>query len=153
MDGLKDWLDAVHTAGIPCAVVSSIERRCLVEALNRMGLTKYFQVIFLLVHYWGFTYISLPNHCLIKIIYITVYYLCFHVFTMTAVPDLKCSYFKLGSPLIQRDYGFIQKNFSKRDILIQGYIFNKRRKVLSSISKKLDVVGVYVCGEYMCKCR
>nr|CAD1839918.1 unnamed protein product [Ananas comosus var. bracteatus] len=45
MDGLKDWLDAVHTAGIPCAVVSSIERRCLVEALNRMGLTKYFQAI------------------------------------------------------------------------------------------------------------
>nr|CAD1839883.1 unnamed protein product [Ananas comosus var. bracteatus] len=44
MDGLKDWLDAVHTAGIPCAVVSSIERRCLVEALNRMGLNKYFQL-------------------------------------------------------------------------------------------------------------
>lgn len=88
MDGLKDWLDAVHTAGIPCAVVSSIERRCLVEALNRMGLTKYFQVIFLLVHYWGFTYISLLNNCLIKIIYITIYYLSFHVFTMIAVPDL-----------------------------------------------------------------
>ncbi|KAI4306535.1 hypothetical protein L6164_029804 [Bauhinia variegata] len=43
MEGVKDWLEAVRTARIPCAVVSSLDRRNLVEALDRMGLIKYFQ--------------------------------------------------------------------------------------------------------------
>ncbi|KAI4382900.1 hypothetical protein MLD38_008801 [Melastoma candidum] len=45
MEGLETWLDAVHTARIPCAVVSSLDRRSMVEALERMRLHKYFQVI------------------------------------------------------------------------------------------------------------
>ncbi|XAR71878.1 Sugar-terminal-phosphatase [Bertholletia excelsa] len=45
IDGLKEWLDAVSTARIPCAVVSSLGRRIMVEALERMGLKKYFQAI------------------------------------------------------------------------------------------------------------
>ncbi|XP_010253158.1 PREDICTED: uncharacterized protein LOC104594535 [Nelumbo nucifera] len=45
MEGLEEWLDAVSTARIPCAVVSCLDRRNLVEALQRMGLKKYFQVI------------------------------------------------------------------------------------------------------------
>lgn len=44
MEGLKDWLEAVYTARIPCAVVSSLDRKNLAEALERMGLHKYFQV-------------------------------------------------------------------------------------------------------------
>lgn len=44
MEGLKEWLDAVSTARIPCAIVSSLDRRNMVEALERMGLKKYFQV-------------------------------------------------------------------------------------------------------------
>lgn len=44
MDGLKEWLTAVCTARIPCAVVSSLDRRKMVEVLERMGLNKYFQV-------------------------------------------------------------------------------------------------------------
>lgn len=43
-DGLKDWLDAVSTARIPCAIVSSLDRRTMVATLERLGLTKYFQV-------------------------------------------------------------------------------------------------------------
>ncbi|KAJ1691316.1 hypothetical protein LUZ63_015471 [Rhynchospora breviuscula] len=43
--GLKEWLDAVYTAGIPCAVVSCLDRRYMVDALDRMGLKKYFQAI------------------------------------------------------------------------------------------------------------
>lgn len=46
MDGLNDWLEAVYTARIPCAVVSSLDRRNMLEALERMGLSKYFQVGF-----------------------------------------------------------------------------------------------------------
>lgn len=44
MEGLKEWLDAVSTARIPCAVVSNFDRRNMVQALERMGLKKYFQV-------------------------------------------------------------------------------------------------------------
>lgn len=44
VDGLEEWLDAVSTARIPCAVVSSLNRRNMVDALERMGLLKYFQV-------------------------------------------------------------------------------------------------------------
>ncbi|KAK3140624.1 hypothetical protein QOZ80_5AG0403420 [Eleusine coracana subsp. coracana] len=43
--GLREWLDAVQTAGIPCAVASSLDRRCVVEALDRMALSKYFKAI------------------------------------------------------------------------------------------------------------
>ncbi|GJN35930.1 hypothetical protein PR202_gb24746 [Eleusine coracana subsp. coracana] len=42
--GLREWLDAVQTAGIPCAVASSLDRRCVVEALDRMALSKYFKL-------------------------------------------------------------------------------------------------------------
>ncbi|KAK3015202.1 hypothetical protein RJ639_005411 [Escallonia herrerae] len=45
IEGLKEWLDAVSTARIPCAVVSSLDRRNMVEALERMGLKNYFQAI------------------------------------------------------------------------------------------------------------
>ncbi|KAL8096777.1 5-amino-6-(5-phospho-D-ribitylamino)uracil phosphatase, chloroplastic isoform X2 [Apium graveolens] len=45
MEGLKEWLTAVSTARIPCAVVSSLDRTDLVEVLIRMGLYKYFQAI------------------------------------------------------------------------------------------------------------
>lgn len=48
MEGLKEWLEAVSTARIPCAVVSSLDRRSMVKALERMGLEKYFQVDVLL---------------------------------------------------------------------------------------------------------
>lgn len=44
MEGLKDWLEAVYTARIPCAFVSTLDRRNMVEALDRMELSKYFQV-------------------------------------------------------------------------------------------------------------
>ncbi|XP_057979410.1 5-amino-6-(5-phospho-D-ribitylamino)uracil phosphatase, chloroplastic isoform X1 [Malania oleifera] len=45
MEGLVEWLDAVSTARIPCAVVSSLDRKNMVETLERMGLSKYFQAI------------------------------------------------------------------------------------------------------------
>lgn len=45
VNGLKDWLDAVYTARIPCAVVSSLDRKTMVETLERLGLMKYFQVV------------------------------------------------------------------------------------------------------------
>lgn len=44
VDGLKEWLDAVSTARIPCAIVSSLDRKHMLEALDRMSLKKYFQV-------------------------------------------------------------------------------------------------------------
>ncbi|CAL0320352.1 unnamed protein product [Lupinus luteus] len=44
-EGLKDWLEAVNTACIPCAVVSSYDRRNMAEALERLGLNNYFQAI------------------------------------------------------------------------------------------------------------
>ncbi|KAG8067298.1 hypothetical protein GUJ93_ZPchr0005g14606 [Zizania palustris] len=43
--GLREWLDAIQTAGIPCAVASSLDRRCMIEALDRMALSKYFKAI------------------------------------------------------------------------------------------------------------
>ncbi|PWA62903.1 haloacid dehalogenase-like hydrolase (HAD) superfamily protein [Artemisia annua] len=45
MEGLKEWLDAVSTARIPCAVVSSLDRKIMVEILEKLGLMKYFQAI------------------------------------------------------------------------------------------------------------
>ncbi|CAN1196889.1 5-amino-6-(5-phospho-D-ribitylamino)uracil phosphatase, chloroplastic [Linum perenne] len=45
IDGLREWLDAVSRSGIPCAVVSSLDRISMVQALERMGLKKYFQAI------------------------------------------------------------------------------------------------------------
>ncbi|XP_042485265.1 5-amino-6-(5-phospho-D-ribitylamino)uracil phosphatase, chloroplastic-like [Macadamia integrifolia] len=45
IDGLEEWLDAVSTACTPCAVVSYLDRRVLVEALEQMNLKKYFQAI------------------------------------------------------------------------------------------------------------
>lgn len=43
MNGLKEWLDALYTAGVPCALVSCLDRRSMLEPLERMGLNKYFQ--------------------------------------------------------------------------------------------------------------
>lgn len=45
LEGLAEWLEAVSTARIPCAVVSSLDRNIMVEALERMGIKKYFQAI------------------------------------------------------------------------------------------------------------
>ncbi|XP_073282297.1 5-amino-6-(5-phospho-D-ribitylamino)uracil phosphatase, chloroplastic-like isoform X6 [Primulina huaijiensis] len=45
IEGLKEWLDAIATSRIPCAVVSSLDRKNMVEALERMGLKKFFQAI------------------------------------------------------------------------------------------------------------
>ncbi|KAL9230246.1 hypothetical protein vseg_005624 [Gypsophila vaccaria] len=45
LEGLEEWLEAVSTARIPCAVVSSLDRRNMVEALERMGIKRYFQAI------------------------------------------------------------------------------------------------------------
>ena len=47
MEGLEEWLDALYTAGIPCAVTSCLDRINLLAALQRMGLKKYFQVRYL----------------------------------------------------------------------------------------------------------
>ncbi|XP_075502604.1 5-amino-6-(5-phospho-D-ribitylamino)uracil phosphatase, chloroplastic-like isoform X1 [Primulina tabacum] len=45
IEGIKEWLDAIVTSRIPCAVVSSLDRKNMVEALERMGLKKFFQAI------------------------------------------------------------------------------------------------------------
>ncbi|CAD6342751.1 unnamed protein product [Miscanthus lutarioriparius] len=45
VEGLREWLDAVQIAGIPCAVASSLDRRCMIKALDRMALSKYFKAI------------------------------------------------------------------------------------------------------------
>ncbi|ERN05395.1 hypothetical protein AMTRI_Chr08g167640 [Amborella trichopoda] len=45
IEGLKEWLDALYTAGIPCAVVSCLDRQNLLGSLQRMGLRKYFQAV------------------------------------------------------------------------------------------------------------
>ncbi|KAI3671004.1 hypothetical protein L1987_87650 [Smallanthus sonchifolius] len=45
MVGLKEWLDAVSTARIPCVVVSSLDSRIMIEILEQMGFMKYFQTI------------------------------------------------------------------------------------------------------------
>uniref|UniRef100_A0A7N0UFB3 Haloacid dehalogenase-like hydrolase superfamily protein n=1 Tax=Kalanchoe fedtschenkoi TaxID=63787 RepID=A0A7N0UFB3_KALFE len=44
IDGLPEWLDAVSTARIPCGIVSCLDRRSMMTALEKMGLHKYFQV-------------------------------------------------------------------------------------------------------------
>ncbi|GJR68230.1 plant PDR ABC transporter associated protein, partial [Tanacetum coccineum] len=44
-EGLKEWLDAVCTARIPCAVVSILDRRIMVEILEIFLLMKYFQIL------------------------------------------------------------------------------------------------------------
>ncbi|XP_078436381.1 haloacid dehalogenase-like hydrolase (HAD) superfamily protein isoform X2 [Wolffia australiana] len=45
VEGLREWLDALYTAGAPCAVVSCLDRRSMMEALERMDLRKYFQAV------------------------------------------------------------------------------------------------------------
>ncbi|KAL3630531.1 hypothetical protein CASFOL_023515 [Castilleja foliolosa] len=45
VEGLKEWLDAVATSRIPCALVSSLDRKNMVDTLERMGLRNYFQAI------------------------------------------------------------------------------------------------------------
>ncbi|CAA3006739.1 haloacid dehalogenase-like hydrolase superfamily [Olea europaea subsp. europaea] len=45
VEGLKEWLDSLVSLHIPCAVVSCLDRRNMVEALERLGLKKYFQAI------------------------------------------------------------------------------------------------------------
>ncbi|KAL3679584.1 hypothetical protein R1sor_022540 [Riccia sorocarpa] len=45
MEGVKEWLEALDTAGVPCAVASSLDRLTLLAALERMGLRKYFQAV------------------------------------------------------------------------------------------------------------
>ncbi|KAL5709856.1 hypothetical protein ACHQM5_020493 [Ranunculus cassubicifolius] len=45
MEGVREWLDAVSSARIPCALVSSLDRKYLVDSLHQMGLHKYFQAI------------------------------------------------------------------------------------------------------------
>ncbi|KAL8050059.1 hypothetical protein ABFX02_06G058500 [Erythranthe guttata] len=45
IEGVREWLDAVATSRIPCAVVSSLGRKNMVETLDRMGLKKFFQAI------------------------------------------------------------------------------------------------------------
>jgi len=62
MEGLKDWLEAVYTARIPCAVVSSLDRKNMVEALQRMGLDKYFQVGNILGELKNTNYCCFPYH-------------------------------------------------------------------------------------------
>ncbi|CAM8910293.1 unnamed protein product [Rhodiola kirilowii] len=44
IDGLPEWLDAVSTARIPCGIVSCLDRKSMMAALEQMGLHKYFQV-------------------------------------------------------------------------------------------------------------
>lgn len=44
-EGLRDWLDAVTNARIPCAVVSNLDRKNMMNALERMGLQNYFQAV------------------------------------------------------------------------------------------------------------
>ena len=45
MEGLRSWLDALLTAGVPCAIASSMDRLSLLGALQRMGLLKYFRAV------------------------------------------------------------------------------------------------------------
>ncbi|KAJ4893326.1 Haloacid dehalogenase-like hydrolase (HAD) superfamily protein [Raphanus sativus] len=44
-EGLRDWLDAVTNARIPCAVVSNLDRKNMINALEKMGLQNYFQAV------------------------------------------------------------------------------------------------------------
>ncbi|XP_047967042.1 5-amino-6-(5-phospho-D-ribitylamino)uracil phosphatase, chloroplastic isoform X2 [Salvia hispanica] len=45
VEGLKEWLDALSTSRIPCAVVSGLDRKNMVDTLERMGLKNYFQAV------------------------------------------------------------------------------------------------------------
>ncbi|EFJ12148.1 hypothetical protein SELMODRAFT_158239 [Selaginella moellendorffii] len=45
MAGLREWLAALYSAGVPCAVASTLDRISLLDALVRMGLDKYFQAV------------------------------------------------------------------------------------------------------------
>ncbi|GAB2299394.1 hypothetical protein Dimus_033465 [Dionaea muscipula] len=45
LEGLVDWLEAVKKAHIPCAVVSSLDRKNMVRALEKIGVKEYFQAI------------------------------------------------------------------------------------------------------------
>lgn len=45
MEGLREWLSALYTAGIPCAVVSCLDRKHMLQSLERMELKKYFQAV------------------------------------------------------------------------------------------------------------
>ncbi|KAM7274811.1 hypothetical protein ACFE04_016677 [Oxalis oulophora] len=45
VDGLREWLDAVARARIPCAIASSLDLKTMVEALERMGIKNYFQAM------------------------------------------------------------------------------------------------------------
>lgn len=58
-------MDAVSTARIPCAVVSSLDRRNMVEALERMGLMKYFQVVYYILLELMYTMWSAINMCML----------------------------------------------------------------------------------------
>lgn len=58
MEGLKEWLDAIYTVGIPTAVVSCLDRRHMLESLHRMGLSKYFQVRYIYCHIWPIVFAS-----------------------------------------------------------------------------------------------
>lgn len=69
---MKEWLDAVSTARIPCAVVSSFDRRNMVEALERMGLMKYFQVVNYILLEIISTIWSAINMCMLLIIMLLI---------------------------------------------------------------------------------
>eukprot|EP00850_Spirogloea_muscicola_P001222 SM000004S15092 [mRNA] locus=s4:1253020:1256259:+ [translate_table: standard] len=45
MEGVKEWLEALSTAGVPCAVASSMDRISLMGALDRIGLRKHFRAV------------------------------------------------------------------------------------------------------------
>ncbi|PKA67136.1 hypothetical protein AXF42_Ash004628 [Apostasia shenzhenica] len=45
IEGLREWLEALHTAGIPCAVVSSLDRKVMLEALERMRIGNFFKAV------------------------------------------------------------------------------------------------------------
>ncbi|KAG0452456.1 hypothetical protein HPP92_025120 [Vanilla planifolia] len=45
IEGLREWLDALYTAGTPCAVVSCLDRKIMFEVLERMKINKYFQAV------------------------------------------------------------------------------------------------------------
>ncbi|KAK8928445.1 hypothetical protein KSP39_PZI017818 [Platanthera zijinensis] len=45
VEGLREWLEALYTAGTPCAIVSCLDRKIMLEALEKMGISKYFQAV------------------------------------------------------------------------------------------------------------
>jgi len=44
-DGAREWLDALTRHGVPCAAVSSLDRRTLLRALERVGLHDHFDAL------------------------------------------------------------------------------------------------------------